>query len=256
MAASDKQSKEEKKAAKQAKRANGKQQRGQFWQVFKMLAKEDKLFIPGVIAIIIGTAVVAFLVGLLWGGQWWMLFLGILLGILLAMTFFSRRIQRLMYNRYEGTPGAAAWTLDQLRRGWRVTQSVSMNTHFDAVHRVVGRPGIVLVGEGEPHRVKPLLTQEKKKVARIVGDTPIYELIVVEGADTKASPEQVELPKLNRRLTRYPMNISRDKIDALDTRLNSLNAKSGMQASMPKGPMPQGAKVRSVNRTARRKGGK
>src|SRR5699024_5352037 len=123
----------------------------------------------------------------------------------------------------------------------------------DAVHRVVGRCGIVLVGEGQPHRLKPLLTQEKKKVSRVVGDTPIYELIV--GDEEGASPEQVPLSKLNRRLTRYPMNITRQKVDALDTRLSALSTKTGAHNQMPKGPLPQGAKVRNMQRTARRRGG-
>lgn len=247
-------SKEDKKAQRQARRAQGKEQRGQMWQVFKMQAKEDKLLIPGLIVIVLGTAIVAFLVGLLWDGQWWMLVLGVLLGVLLGMMFFTRRVQSTVYKKAEGTPGAAAWALDQLRSGWRVTQSVAMTTHFDAVHRVVGRPGVVLVGEGEPHRLKPLLAQEKKKIARAVGDTPIYELVI--GTDSDAKPEQVPLQKLNRRLTRYPMNITKDKVDSIDGRLNALNTKMGMQAQMPKGPVPQGAKVRNVNRAARRRGKK
>lgn len=247
-------SKEEKKAQRQARRAQGKEQRSQMWQVFKMQAKEDKLLVPGLILIVLGSAAIGFLLGLIWGGQWWMLVLGLLVGVLLGMVFFTRRVQASVYKKAEGTPGAAAWALDQLRAGWRVTQSVAMTTHFDAVHRVVGRPGVVLVGEGEPHRLKPLLAQEKKKAARVVGDTPIYELII--GDDPDAKPEQVPLSKLNRRLTRYPMNITKDKVDSVDGRLKSLNKKTGMQAQMPKGPMPQGAKVRNVNRTARRRGGK
>ena len=37
---------------------------------------------------------------------------------------------------------------------------------------------VVLVAEGAPHRVKTLLAQEKKRVSRLVGDTPIYDVIV------------------------------------------------------------------------------
>ena len=110
----------------------------------------------------------------------------------------------------------------------------------------------MIVGEGEPRRLKPLMAQEKKKVARVVGDTPIYELIVGEEQD--ATPEQVPLRKLNRRLTRYPMNISRANVDALDTRLRALSTKTGIQNQMPKGPVPQGAKVRNIQRSARRRG--
>ena len=39
----------------------------------------------------------------------------------------------------------------------------------------------MLVGEGAPHRVAALLAQEKKRVARVVGDTPIYDVIVGDG---------------------------------------------------------------------------
>ena len=43
-------------------------------------------------------------------------------------------------------------------------------TQFDSVHRLIGRPGVVLIGEGAPHRVRPLIAQEKKKIARVAGD--------------------------------------------------------------------------------------
>ena len=38
----------------------------------------------------------------------------------------------------------------------------------DAVHRVLGRPGIILVGEGVPSRVRGLIAQEKKKIALVM----------------------------------------------------------------------------------------
>ncbi len=46
------------------------------------------------------------------------------------------------------------------------------------MHRVLGRPGVILVAEGSPSRVRGLLAQEKKKLARVVGDTPIYDIVV------------------------------------------------------------------------------
>ncbi|KAA0917216.1 DUF4191 domain-containing protein [Dietzia sp. ANT_WB102] len=244
--------KAEKKAARTARRQAGKEQRGQMWQALKIQSKQDKLLWPLMIGALVVSMVVFFLLGTLWGGEWWMLPLGVLTGLMLAMVIFSRRVQGTVYGKAEGQPGAAAWALDQLRSGWRVNQAVAATTSFDAVHRVVGRCGIVIVGEGEPRRLKPLMAQEKKKVARVVGDTPIYELIV--GNEEGASPEQVPLRKLNRRLTRYPMNISRAKVDALDTRLRALSTKTGVQNQMPKGPVPQGAKVRSIQRSARRRG--
>lgn len=244
--------KAEKKAARAARRQAGKEQRGQMWQALKIQSKQDKLLWPLMIGALVLSIVVFFFLGSLWGGEWWMLPLGVLVGLMLAMVIFTRRVQSTVYGKAEGQPGAAAWALDQLRSGWRVNQAVAATTSFDAVHRVVGRCGIVIVGEGEPRRLKPLMSQEKKKVARVVGDTPIYELIV--GTEEDATPEQVPLRKLNRRLTRYPMNISRAKVDALDTRLRALGTKTGIQNQMPKGPVPQGAKVRNIQRSARRRG--
>ena len=244
-------SKAEKKAARAARRQAGKEQRSQMWQALKLQSKQDKLLWPLMIGALVLSAAVFFLLGSLWGGEWWMLPIGILTGVMLAMIIFSRRVQNTVFARAEGQPGAAAWALDQLRSGWRVDQAVAATTNFDAVHRVVGRCGIVLVGEGQPHRLRPLMTQQKKRIARVVGDTPIYELIVGDEEDT--SPEQVPLRRLNRRLTRYPMNISKQKVDALDTRLRALGNKTGLQNQMPKGPLPQGAKVRNMQRSARRR---
>lgn len=244
-------SKADKKAARAAKRQAGKEQRGQMWQALKLQSQQDKLLWPLLIGAVVLSTAVFFLLGTLWDGEWWMLPLGVLTGVMLAMIIFSRRVQNTVFAKAEGQPGAGAWALDQLRSGWRVDQAVAATTGFDAVHRVVGRCGIVLVGEGQPHRLKPLMTQEKKRVARVVGDTPIYELIVGDEEDT--TPEQVPLRKLTRRLTRYPVNISRQKVDALDTRLSALSAKTGVQNQMPKGPLPQGAKVRNMQRSARRR---
>jgi hypothetical protein len=47
---------------------------------------------------------------------------------------------------------------------------VAVNAKQDMVHRVVGRCGIVLVGEGAPQRVKGLLAKERKRMQRVVGE--------------------------------------------------------------------------------------
>jgi hypothetical protein len=166
---------------------------------------------------------------------------------MIAMIIFSRRVQSSVYKQAEGTPGAAAWSLQNNLRGkWRITPAVAGTAQLDAVHRVIGRPGVILIGEGAPHRVKPLLAQEKKRIAKVVGTTPIYDIIV--GNDEG----QVPLRKLNTYLTRLPRNIAANTVGDLDNRLNALGARSP-QAGMPKGPLPQGAKMRNVQRAARRR---
>jgi hypothetical protein len=105
---------------------------------------------------------------------------------------------------------------------------------------------VIFVAEGSPSRVKPLLAQEKKRTARLVGDVPIYDVIV--GNDDG----QVPLSKLERHLTKLPANITAKQMDSLESRLTALGTRSGM-AQMPKGPTPPAAKMRGVQRTVRRR---
>ncbi|MEU7813665.1 DUF4191 domain-containing protein [Pseudonocardia sp. NPDC049154] len=236
--------KETQKRLKAEKRAASKQRRAQIWQAFQMQRKQDKLLLPLMIGSVVGAAVVAFLIGLIFGLQWIFLVFGVAIGVMIAISIFGRRVQRTVYAQADGQPGAAGWALDQLRGQWRVTQGVAGTTHLDAVHRVVGRPGVVLVAEGAPHRVKSLLAQEKKRTARVVGQTPIYDVVVgnEEG--------QVPLKGLQRHMMKLPRNISAAEMDSLDARLAALGNRA---AALPKGPMPQGAKMRSVQRTVRRR---
>ncbi|MGH6900674.1 MAG: DUF4191 domain-containing protein, partial [Geminicoccaceae bacterium] len=167
---------ESKKQAKRAKRAARKAKRSQIFQAFKMQRREDKALIPWMIGAFLVVAGVVFGLGFLLDIQWFMLPLGIMAGLLAAVIVFGRRVQRTVYAKAEGQPGAAAWALDNLRGRWRVTQTVAATTQLDAVHRVLGGPGVILVAEGAPHRVKGLLAQEKKRIARLIGDIPIYDL--------------------------------------------------------------------------------
>ena len=242
------QTKAAKAEAKAARKAASKQRRSQLWQAFQIQRKEDKRLLPymiGAFVLIVGASVA---LGLFAGGftKFLMIPLGVILGVLVAFIIFGRRAQKSVYKKAEGQTGAAAWALDNLRGKWRVTPGVAATGHFDAVHRVIGRPGVLLVGEGAPSRVKPLLAQEKKRVARLVGDVPIYDIVVGNGEG------EVPLAKLERHLNKLPANITVKQIDSLESRLVALGSKIG-PAAMPKGPMPNGAKMRGVQRTVRRK---
>jgi Domain of unknown function (DUF4191) len=234
--------------AKAARKAASKERRSQLWQAFNIQRKEDKRLLPymiGAFVLIVGMSVAA---GLYIGGIPGLMLipLGVVLGALVAFIIFGRRAQKSVYSKAEGQTGAAAWALDNLRGKWRVTPGVAATGHFDAVHRVIGRPGVIFVAEGSPARVKPLLAQEKKRTARLVGDVPIYDVVI--GNDTG----QVPLAKLERHLTKLPANITVKQMDSLESRLMALGTKSGM-AQMPKGPLPTQAKMRGVQRTVRRR---
>ncbi|KSZ57509.1 membrane protein [Rhodococcus pyridinivorans KG-16] len=246
MAKGSKTDKEAKAAAKAARKQASKERRTQLWQAFQIQRKEDKALLPWMIGALVGSIVVFFLVGLIFDIQWFLLPVGVLVGVLLAFIIFGRRVQKSVYAKADGQAGAAAWALDNLQGAWRVSQAVAGTTQLDAVHRVIGRPGIILVGEGNPGRVKGLMTQEKKRVARLVGDTPIYEFVVgnEEG--------QIPLSQLQKRLNKLPRNIDTKRMDTIEGRLSALSTKKSGPA-MPKGPLPAGAKMRSVQRTMRRR---
>lgn len=237
--------KEAKAAAKAVRKQASKERRSQLWQAFQMQRKEDKLLLPLMIGSVIGLAVAFFLVGLIFNVQWFLLPIGIMLGALLAFVIFGRRVQKSVYRKADGQAGAAAWALDNLQGAWRVSNAIAGTTQLDAVHRVLGRPGVILVGEGAPQRVKGLLAQEKKKTARLVGDTPIYEIVI--GNDEG----QVPLSQLQKYLSKLPKNIDTKRMDTIESRLSALGKRSG--PAMPKGPMPAGAKMKSVQRTMRRR---
>ncbi|MGB8388688.1 DUF4191 domain-containing protein [Mycobacterium sp.] len=234
--------------AQAARKAAARERRHQLWQAFTIQLKEDKRLLPymiGAFVVIVAASVTA---GVLAGGLTMITLIpfGVVLGALAAFIIFGRRAQKTVFSKAEGQTGAAAWALDNLRGKWRVTPGVAATGHFDAVHRVLGRPGVILVGEGSATRIKPLLAQEKKRTARLVGDVPIYDIVVGNGEG------EVPLAKLERHLTRLPANITVKQMDALESRLAALGSRAGAGV-MPKGPLPNAGKMRGVQRTVRRK---
>jgi len=152
------------------------------------------------------------------------------LALMAATIVFGRRAATAAFAQVEGQPGAAAAVLQSMRGNWRVTPVVAVNPRSrDLVHRVVGRPGIVLVGEGPPARVAQLLSQERKKVARVAADTPVYE---VQAGDEDG---QVPLRKLQTHLAKMPRNLKPAQVNAIEARMRALG---GATVPIPKGPMP------------------
>jgi hypothetical protein len=139
-----------------------------------------------------------------------------------------------MYSQVEGQPGAGASVLQTLRGDWRTTPAVAFNRNMDFVHRVVGRPGVVLIGEGSPAQLRPLITDQKRRVGRVAPDTPIYEVLVGDGEG------QVPLRKLNQHMMRLPRNVGRRDISGLEQRMKALG---GTSMPMPKGPMPKPGQI-------------
>jgi len=162
--------------------------------------------------------------------------LAVFAGLLAALIVFGRRAERAAYAQVEGQAGAAAGALQMLRRGWDVKPAVAFTKNQDVVHRVVGRPGIILVGEGNPTRLRSLLATEKKKHARIVGDeVPVIDVIV--GNDEG----QVRLTKLVKHVQKQRRSIKPAVMTATLSKLRALDAMRPA-APMPRGPVPTSMK--------------
>jgi hypothetical protein len=169
---------------------------------------------------------------------------GILSGVLAALIVFSRRAQKAAYASIEGRPGAAAAALGPLKRGWKVDAAVAFNKQQDIVHRVVGPPGIVLIGEGNPNRLKSLLANERRKHERVVADVPIHE--VLSGDSEGAVP----INKLARYVTKLGKQLKPAEMTDVLARLKALDANRS-NVPLPKGPVPTNLKGARQNMKGR-----
>ena len=223
--------------------------RKQFVQTYRMAKKSDPaigLWILG--AFLLGAAV-GFVAFMLLPGDgalgWAIAGAGaLMLGLLLALIVFGRRAQKAAYGQMEGQPGAAAAALQMLKRGWKTDPAIAFTKQQDVVHRVVGPPGIVLVGEGNPHRVRQLLASERRKHERVAADIKIHE--VVCGREEG----QVPLPKLTRHVSKLGRQVKPAEMTDILNRLKALDA-ARPNIPLPKGPVPTSMKGMRQNMRGR-----
>lgn len=221
----------------------------QIGMAFRYTAKRDKWFVP--LAVLAALAPIALAVlFVLFGPESWLggtfsiviwVVLGVLGSLLAVMVVLNLRANSAMMNEAEGQPGAAAAILETMRGDWRVSAAVQVTTQQDFVHRVLGKPGVVLIGEGSPGRVRGLLGQEKKRLSKVVGETPIYDFII------GTEEGQLSIRKLRNTLVKLPRNITGKQVNALHTRLTALSTRP----QMPKGPIPKNMRPKGMNRALR-----
>jgi hypothetical protein len=156
--------------------------------------------------------------------------LGIPTGFLCATYWFGKAAERAAYASIAGQLGAAASVTESMRGGWSTTPGVGVDRTQNLVHRVVGRPGIILVGEGQ--RPGPLLGEQRKAHARFVPGVTIHEIVVGEGG--------VELTSLQKHIRKLPKSLRPREVTELRHRLDAL-PKTALP--IPKGPLPQGRRM-------------
>ena len=207
----------------------------QVWQAFQITRQSDPAVTWIILAVFLGIVAVGVVIGLLINQLVYVLILSIPFAVLGAMFVLARRAETAAYTRIEGQPGASLAALGTLRRGWTFTQepvAVDPRTQ-DLVFRGVGRPGVVLVGEGPSHRVGKLLEAERKRTARVVSGAPIHLIQVGDGEG------QVPLRKLPRAVTKLKPQLTKDEVAVVLRRVTSLGA---AKLPVPKGIDPTRAR--------------
>jgi Domain of unknown function (DUF4191) len=205
----------------------------QIRMVAGIVREQNPRALPLIALAAVGIIAVFVVVGLLTGLGGVLIPIGVVAGLAAAMLLFGRFAQSAQYSVVEGQPGAAAAILQSMRGGWTVTPAVSANRNMDVVHRAVGKPGVVLVGEGSPNRLPSLLAAEKKRISRVAYDVPIYDIQVgnEEG--------QVPIRKLQRKVMRLPRNLKSGEVSELNYRLKALPRTT----QGPQGPLPKSARM-------------
>ena len=205
---------------------------------YQMTRQVDRMVLPIVLLVGLGTCAVFLAVGFVIGQPIYLTILGVLFGLLASTIVFGRRAEKAAYSQVEGKPGAAAAVLNGIRRGWTVTPAVVASHNKDGsvnvVHRAVGRPGIVLIAEGSPSRLTSLLAAEKRKMARIAGEAPVHDVIA------GSAEGQVSLRKLQSYLMKLPRTLRPGEVTELNNRLRAAGERS---LPIPKGPLPKNARM-------------
>src|SRR3954451_23536382 len=200
----------------------------QIGQVFSFTAKQDKWFVPLLIAAVLIPLALTALTVLLGLGLVWVP-IGVMVALLAALIVLNLRSNAAMMNAAEGQPGAAASIMENMRGDWRVRPAASSTTQFDMVHVVIGRPGVILLGEGQPQRVRNLMSQEKRRLSKVIGNAPMYDYII------GTEENELSIRKLRTTMMKLPRNLTGKDVNALDKRLAALMARP----QMPKGAIPK-----------------
>lgn len=211
------------------------------WQVFQMTRRYDANITWLMLLVFLGPIALGILAAVFFSGGvlGWVLWVvtGILVGVLLGLIVLGRRAEKAAYMQIEGQAGAVgAIVKNALRRSWTGTEMpVAVNAKTqDAVYRVVGRGGVVLIAEGPQSRTKRMLLDEERKVKKVLPNVTISQVYVGPDADS------VPLHKISSTLLKIKPSLNKREVLAVARRLSSLQ---GAPVGIPKGIDPR--KVRA-----------
>ena len=200
---------------------------------YKLVKKDSPLAVVWCLVIFVLVLTFGIIIGNNLGHPIYAGFITLPVAFLAAFFLFTRYANTAAFASIQGQLGAGASVLMSIKRGFVTTPAVNVNRDQDMVHRVSGKAGIVLVGEGG-FGVKSLMQDEKRKMERFLSGVPVTEVMVGENSG------QVSIKKLHKHLKKLPKKLNTAQLREVRARLRSVG---GLNLPMPKGPMPTNVRM-------------
>lgn len=211
----------------------------QMAEVYRFTQRTDRSTLPLMLAGVAASIVVAVLLS--WwiiDNPWYGLFLGLAVGLLVAMLILARKAERAAFSRIAGQPGAPLAAMQSIRRGWNVHEEpVQIDRRTQKmVYRASGRAGIAIVAEDSSHTSLQLLDKETKAIRRVLRQegVPVHRILVGDGEG------EVPLHKLPSHMTRMKRVLTKDEAAEVSRRLAALQR--SFRQAVPKGVDPYRAR--------------
>jgi len=203
----------------------------QIREMYKLTASQNKMFPWMLVAGFLGPIVVLTVVGLILGAWYLWTMVGITLGMVVALLLFNREIKRATFSRVQGQTGSAQVALEMLPKGWTSTPAINATRELDVIHRAVGPAGLVLVGEGNPRRVRQMLANEAKRHSTASHNLTVFTIVMGEGEG------EVPLTKLTDHIRKLPKKYDKAQVEDINRRVRALDSIRPRLGAVPKGPI-------------------
>ena len=213
----------------------------QFIEAFKMTKDNDSKLIPLMVSAFLLTVGIGVVLSFFLEPPWMYPVFGVTFGLVLVMYILTWRAKGATFTKYAGQPGAAEVALNLLPKTWIKDPVIAFDRYQNIVHRTVGPAGIVLIGEGQPGRVRELLATEAKRHEAIKYSVPVTTIVMGDAAN------QIPLRKLDKHIKKLPKVIKASQVTEINARLKALDG-SRPRMPLPKGPLPTTKGARSALR--------
>lgn len=211
----------------------------QLWAFYRQTSKIDKTIPWWTLGTFLLVWAIGIGIGFAVGHPVYMTVLFLPLAFMTALIIMSRRGEKAAYAQIAEKQGASIVALRGLRKRWHFEETpVAVDARSkDIIFRVVGPSGIVLIGDGNPNRIKTMLANEERKTRRVASTVPIH---LVQAGPREG---QISVDKLARHIMKLknPSGLlQKNEIAEVQRRMRALG---GMTAPIPKGVDPSKARM-------------